>query len=492
MFGLMKARTCSQTDELKFQRRLHYCGTCKTLGSLYGQKTRTLLNHDTVFLAELLSAINDNPESHKSWGQAYQSYNCLALPDAAQPKALQLAATATLVLTEFKIADHIQDSKRRLWKTLQRLFSKSFREANRRLREWQFPVEELRRALLSQSARETQALLSNDPAEAILDKLAEPTAIATALFCGQGARLVEQPAQEHRLYRLGHHFGAIAYLLDAIEDYEKDMRNGDFNALAAAYKISAARLPAEIRRDAVKKLRQLQAQLEALLVDLPMSETLRAMFAQRLQSNLARKLGALPVLNTRTLRQTQAADRTAAQVCQKHLSIAGRWKNAVACSQEIARRYRKTTSTGFVKHWASRITSPMVFASVLPVAFFAPQQTTGAQSYGECMSLGLNLMFIGSVFSFIAMVLAKPFRFSAPQGTGFGSGGQMEPPDITDMVDASRKRRRQQQGNDSSGQDNSSCCDNCDCGLCDCCDGCHCCSECSCCDGCDCCGCDCH
>jgi hypothetical protein len=487
MFGLMKARTCSQTDELKFQRRLHYCGTCKTLGSLYGQKTRALLNHDTVFLAELLTAINGNPESLKSWEHAYQSYNCLALPDAGQPMALQLAATATLVLTEFKIADHINDSKRRLWKSLQRLFSKSFRQANRRLREWQFPLDELRSALLSQAAREAEALQSNDPADAILDRLAEPTAIATALFCGQGARLVEQPEQEQTLYRLGHHFGTIAYLLDAIEDYEKDSRSGDFNGLAAAYKISAAQLPAEIRRQAVKKIRQRQSQLEALLVDLPMSETLQAMFARRLQSNLARKLGALPVLNTNAL-----SGKTGAQVCQKHLSIAERWKNAVACSQEIARRYRKTAPTTFVKHWASRITSPMVFASVLPVAFFAPQQTTGAQSYSECMSLGLNLMFIGSVISFIAMALVKPFRFSTPQGTGFGTGGQLQPPDITDAVDASRRRRQQQQGGDSGGQDNSSCCDGCDCGVCDCCDGCHCCSECSCCDGCDCCGCDCN
>ena len=90
MFGLMKAKTCSLPEELKHHRRLHYCGTCKTMGSLYGQKTRTLLNHDTVFLAEVLTAISTDNESLREWHQAYQSFNCLTLPKstAAMPSAL--------------------------------------------------------------------------------------------------------------------------------------------------------------------------------------------------------------------------------------------------------------------------------------------------------------------------------------------------------------------------------------------------------------------
>src|SRR5262249_665373 len=103
MFGLMKAKTCSLPDELKHHRRLHYCGTCKTMGSLYGQKSRALLNHDTVFLAEVLTAISCDTESLREWHRAYQSFNCLTLPKtaAAMPIALQLAASATVILTEF-------------------------------------------------------------------------------------------------------------------------------------------------------------------------------------------------------------------------------------------------------------------------------------------------------------------------------------------------------------------------------------------------------
>ena len=42
MFGLMEARACALDDDAKERRRLQYCGTCKTLGSLYGQRSRLL------------------------------------------------------------------------------------------------------------------------------------------------------------------------------------------------------------------------------------------------------------------------------------------------------------------------------------------------------------------------------------------------------------------------------------------------------------------
>jgi hypothetical protein len=498
MFGLMKARTCLQADELKLHRRLHYCGTCKTMGRLYGQKTRALLNHDTVFLAEVLSAISINEGSLKSWNRAYQSYNCLALPDTDEqmPLPLQLAATATVVLTEFKIADHIQDSKRRIWKTAQQFFSNSFLEASARLKAWQFPLDELREALFSQAAREARALESDQSAAAILDDLAAPTAMATALFCQHGARLVEQESQQQTMYALGYGFGAIAYLIDAIEDFEKDWRHGGFNAIGAAYKISAAKLPVEIRREVVKKVRLLQSQIEALLLHLPMPEMMQAMFAARLHTNLSRKLGGLPVLNESSAQLSHQspsqlshhACKTGGRTCKTKMTITERWRNAVSFGREISNRQGKTDSPSFASRCASRIRAPFIFVSVLPMAFFAPHQMTGAESYRESMSLGLNLMFIGSVISSIAMMLTRPLRFSTPQGPELGTGGQLPQPEITDTVDAAINRvNKKRKGGDGNSSEGCSCCE----GGCDCC-GEGICHNCSCCDGCDCCGCDCN
>ena len=113
MYGLMRARHCGQSVEQNERHRFHYCGTCKTIGRLYGQRSRLLLNHDTVFLAELLTLLSPD-SAQENAGRAYQSYNCLSLPKSENemPRALRLAAAANILLVEFKVADRIKDAAR--------------------------------------------------------------------------------------------------------------------------------------------------------------------------------------------------------------------------------------------------------------------------------------------------------------------------------------------------------------------------------------------
>ncbi|HEX5080624.1 MAG TPA: DUF5685 family protein, partial [Blastocatellia bacterium] len=116
MYGLMRARHCRQSPEQSDHHRFHYCGACKTMGRLYGQRSRLLLNHDAVFLAELLTLLSVEPTAPAmptvlNVDKAYLSYNCLSLPKSedGMPRALQLAAAANILLTEFKVADRIKD-----------------------------------------------------------------------------------------------------------------------------------------------------------------------------------------------------------------------------------------------------------------------------------------------------------------------------------------------------------------------------------------------
>jgi hypothetical protein len=135
MFGLMKSCTCAQTSDQKQLRRVHYCGTCKIIGRLYRQKSRVLLNSDAVFLGEVLSAISNSDQRLDQWNRADHSHNCFSLPQKPEdmPLALQFAATAVLMIAEFKLADRIADSNRGLWKIPHWFFSKSFRAAAKRL-----------------------------------------------------------------------------------------------------------------------------------------------------------------------------------------------------------------------------------------------------------------------------------------------------------------------------------------------------------------------
>jgi len=270
MFGLMRSCSCNKTPAQKELQRLHYCGTCKTIGRLYGQKSRMLLNYDAVFLGEVLTALEP---SAIEFAPAYLSRNCLAIPRAEQmPWALQYAATANVVLAQFKISDHVQDTGSRLFKLLGRIFSPQFVKANRALRSCEFPVDEMKSLLSLQIERE------REPSPTV-DRLAEPTARASQLVFRHGAlRTGVSPDTTETMASLGSVFGQIAYLVDAIQDRKEDAKKGAFNALGA---IGISEV------EAVALLKDKQKEMLGHLRSLPIDEERKTTFASRLRNNLA-------------------------------------------------------------------------------------------------------------------------------------------------------------------------------------------------------------
>lgn len=415
----MRPRNCAGKQE----HRIYYCGACKTLGSAYGQKSRMLLNHDTVFLAELLGDLGAAP---KQWDPAYRSFNCMSMPKDLPP-VLEYAAAATVVLTQWKIADHADDTGRRRWKLARNLFDKTSRKAESRLRAWNFPLGAVESALRSQSSRERDAVS--------VDAVAQPTAEATALFFEHGAVIAGREELAPSLRQLGGQFGELVYLIDAYEDFDKDLKSGAFNAL---------RQFGFDRAWGQRRLHELAARIEESLGALPLSDTFRAMAIARMRSNLSVKLGGkLPLFQKN-------------HVCGVHRETwRERWQKAVTFAREL----RDKENPGWLKGVG-------VMAGVSFVAFLVPQWAKGAHSSKECLSLGFNLMAIGAVFATVQEAAAtaagkKPTRFKSCCGN--------------------------------------CCPDDCDCSCCDCCccecGSCECGSCCDCgscdCGSCDCGGCDC-
>jgi hypothetical protein len=367
MFGLMRRA-----------ERLPYCGTCKTLGTLYGQHSRLLLNHDTVFLAELLMEQSGEPD----WGPAYKSFNCLTLPRRGDrmPLALEYAATVAVVLAHFHIADHRADSKQHRWRLAARFFSPSYRRAAARLKAWDIPLEEIQAILETQIEREAYPQS--------LAHVAEPTAVASALVFSHGMRLVGREDLADEMYRLGYSFGYLVYVLDAYEDRVRDTRTGNFNPLHAFPGISG--------RD------------EILVATAEVERQLQPDLAARLRMNVEERLGLRPrVLHHR---------------CRKPMR--DRWRDAVT----FARSMRDRELAGVFKGAA-------VLASVSALAFLFPHQVRSADSWRQCLGVGMNLMAIGAVF---ATMPSEPAPSEAPSKKSSGSKG-------------------------------GGCCDSCDCGACDCC-----------------------
>lgn len=436
----MRAKTCGMSADEKHFRRLHYCGTCKTIGSLYSQKSRFLLNHDTIFLAEILSGLSG--ENAHGWQKAYQSFNCLSLPEKEMPLSLQFAATANLVLTEFKLADKVADENSSVGKIAQKSFSTDFQKARKHLERWQFPFGEIQRILSAQQAIENGSSQSNESTDEILNKLSRPTAETTAIFFREGVKLIGKGDIGNLASEIGFKFGKLIYLLDAFEDYEKDFRGKQFNAFRVAFDLSQTELSGEDKRRIVSILRGLESEISEKLRELPIAENQKTLFIQRLSNNLQRKLKTeLPVLQAKQACSTK-----------RKIHVSNRWQTAKATARALAQDYR----------WQM----PLVFLFVFIFAVIAPAQTREAKSVRECFDLSFNLMFLGA---FASSILAFPKAILM----------QNLPPENF----AAKAEKKEKEG----------WCDWCDCDCCCCdCDGCGC-DGCGCdCDGCDCCCCDCN
>lgn len=434
MFGLMRAKKCGMSDAEKHFRRMNYCGTCKTIGSLYGQKSRLLLNHDTVFLAEILSALSGDDAGQ--WQKAYQSFNCLSMPGGELPVSLQFAATTNLILTEFKLADHVADEGKSRYRLAQNAFSKEFKIAEKLLNDWNFPLSEVKEILLSQTSREQT--------EKSLDELAFPTAQVTGVFFREGVRQTGRAELSETAFETGFAFGKLIYLLDAFEDYEKDFRARKFNALRAAFDLREEKLTPDAKRKTAAILREIERRTVEKIRALPLGEHQKALFISRLAQNLQRKLKTnLPVLN---------AAKNCAVKPRQTFSI--RWRAAKEKAGSLTRGLG----------WQM----PLAFLFVFAFALVAPAQTREARSPRECFDLSFNLIFLGAIFG---AVLSSPLK----------------------MVAINHKRRKKKEGEEGGGEDSGESGSWCDCDCCcwdcdgceGCCDGCDCCSGC-----CDNCGCD--
>ena len=417
-------------DEKEF-RRLSYCGTCKTIGTLYGSKSRFLLNYDAVFLAEFLTALAD--ENVREREKSYQSYNCLSLPKKELPDVLKFAATTNLILTKFKLADHISDEKKARYNLLNKTFSEEFQKAESLLKNWNFPVKKVVDILNTQEKREAESKT--------LDDFAFPTANTTAEFFAHGAKGIGKSQLINTAREIGFDFGKLIYLLDAFEDYEKDFRAGKFNAFRAAFDLTEEKITFAAKRKITAILNALKSEIISKIYELPIAENQKSLFASRLGQNLQRKLKTdLPVLKTK-------------KVCRPKTKItfAERWKMAVQTAKTFAENYS----------WQM----PAVFLFVMIFTLAAPAQTKDIRSARECFDLSFNLMFLGAIFGSVA-AFPKPILQKFPKQKKKQKGGEdsEENSGWCDCCDA---------------EDCCCCCCECDgCGDCDCCGGC--------CDGCDC------
>ena len=228
MFGYISpdAPYLFKKDETLYQAL--YCGLCKSIGKGCGQTARTALTYDMAFTSALIHNI-------KGEDVKIEKQRCVVHPFKRRPMALTDETTVALgcvntVLTYYKLLDDKQDGEAR--GVLRHLYRAGYKKAVKRHPE----IGEI----ISRFIKE-QAEIEKNNCD-VIDMACEPTAI---MMKEAGRYILGDFATEHT-DNLFYHIGKWVYLIDALDDYDKDVKKGRYNVLYNAYKEPT-------RAEAVKK-----------------------------------------------------------------------------------------------------------------------------------------------------------------------------------------------------------------------------------------------
>ena len=217
MFGYVRADTPYLYIKDDTLYKAMYCGVCKGIGEVCGHSARMGLSYDVTFLSVLL---------HNLAGidVKIEKQHCLTHHIRSKPMAevdeltRQLGALNTL-LVYYKYTDDIMDGDRgrgkRLW------FKRGFARACRKYPEI---ARIVRDNLAAQEALEKAKIDS-------IDRAADATANIMAEFSDYA---LGEKANEYTR-NLFYAIGKWIYLIDALDDYDKDKKKGAYNPFVLAY-----------------------------------------------------------------------------------------------------------------------------------------------------------------------------------------------------------------------------------------------------------------
>ncbi len=199
-----------------------YCGLCKELGRQFGVFSRLTLSYDFTFLAILSMGLQQSsPDFFKIRCPVNPLKKCLAC--RLEGITNRVAALAAITLY-YKCEDQLSDEK-----LLTRLpvymalpfFGHSRKKARETVPEYDRLMEEMTKH------QKQVELQSAGP-----DLAAEPTAHALSVIC---ENLSDHPVQKRVLSRFGYLLGRYIYLIDALDDLEKDEKKQRFNPFLQQY-----------------------------------------------------------------------------------------------------------------------------------------------------------------------------------------------------------------------------------------------------------------
>ena len=218
MFGYVRADTPYLYIKDNELYRAMYCGVCKGIAETSGNAARMGLSYDVTFLSVIMHnilGIDVKIEKQHCLTHCIRTRNMAAVDELTR----QLGALNT-VLVYYKYTDDINDGDKgkgkRLW------FKEGFKRAAKRYPEIVKIVSEH----LAEQEKTEKAKVDS------VDRAADATANMLAAFSDYA--LGEKATMHTR--SLFYAVGKWIYLIDALDDYDKDKAKGAYNPFLLAYK----------------------------------------------------------------------------------------------------------------------------------------------------------------------------------------------------------------------------------------------------------------
>ena len=195
-----------------------YCGLCKSIGRSCGQTARFGLSYDMTFLSALLHNI-------KNTDVTIEKQRCAANIFTRRPMALDDGITKTVaclntLLTYYKLTDDILDEHK--GRISRAFFKRGYKKA---------------KALHPDAAGIVKARMAElfeleKAGCASLDMAADPFGLMIADLSDY---CLGESATEYTR-KLFYGVGKWVYLIDALDDYDKDVKKKNYNPFVSAYK----------------------------------------------------------------------------------------------------------------------------------------------------------------------------------------------------------------------------------------------------------------
>ncbi len=218
MFGYVRADTPYLFIKDESLYRAMYCGVCKGIAQVCGSTARMGLSYDVTFLSILLhNILGEDVKIEKQ----HCLTHCIRSRQMAEVDELtrRLGALNT-VLVYYKYTDDIADGDRgkgkRLW------FKKGFFRAKKAYPE----IERIVRENLANQERVEKAMVDSP------DRAADSTANMLAEFSDYALGEKASAYTRNLFYALG----KWIYLIDALDDYDKDLKKGAYNPFVLAHR----------------------------------------------------------------------------------------------------------------------------------------------------------------------------------------------------------------------------------------------------------------